>query len=886
MFGLYYSDVQRLAVSLPLLSVRAEASIKELAAHVNLTQTYRNDATFPIEGKYSFPVPARAAVSSFVMVKQDGTRVVGSVLEKMEARKTYEAAVAEGQLASLMEQATPDVFQIALGNIPPYEQVQIELVYATELSEDEESDSIRFHLPVHIGARYGRAPAEFTGAPSSGTPFITITANVEALAPISKIASPSHAISTEMGPDPALPNSKDLPLSNYARVSLSSDTALDKDFVLTIKSAGLDAPRCIAELHPTNDTAALALTFVPRFALPDLARQEFILLVDRSGSMEGARIAAARKALVVLLRALPAADSLLQILSFGWDVSALWPAGSRAYNQATLEEATRHVDGMGADYGGTEIANALANAFAGRARDRPTSVLVLTDGDAWDLDGVLDTVKRAVEDAPEGAPLRVSVLGIGNAVSTAMCEGIARVGHGSVMLVDEQETSFAGKVARLLRAARTPVISNITVDWGRAVEAVKVPVESRDDDEIVKEAPNTENKTLNVFDVNVDPTLLDRTKVPPASPVILPPPAAVQQSPYKIRNLFPGTRVNVYALLQGQSVPQNVTLRGSTPDGAEIALTIPVTVSRLPRTPALHALAARKLIQDLEDGQHAAIPTDDADLLARTVRAHIVRLGTTYQISSTHTSFVAVDETRPRVRFAPAVLEEEEDRVYMDQIDVGEDALLMMDHDELDPGNINIQAQYSMPQPRVSQPRYRKTVNTHSYNAPPAPARFTDTLASYAHRLGSAAFGSRFAYFMPAPNVPTPVHQASESSDPPPPEFLDPLEAFARLQTFDGAFPSSHAVLALVSLRDELTLADVHRALGFPAADDDLVGTLLALAFLRLKTQAEDGGADGEAWTGMYEKAREWVGAAFRDGHLATESVREVEARLAAMLEV
>ncbi|KAJ7637405.1 vault protein inter-alpha-trypsin domain-containing protein [Mycena polygramma] len=417
MFGLYYSDVQRLAVSLPLLSVRAEASIKELAAHVNLTQTYRNDAVFPIEGKYSFPVPARAAVYSFVMVKQDGTRVVGSVLEKLEARKTYEAAVAEGQQASLMEQSTPDVFQIALGNIPPHEQVQIELVYATELSEDEESDSVRFHLPIHIGARYGKAPAEYRDAPSSSTPFLTITANIEALAPISKITSPSHTISTEMGPDPALPNSKDLPLSNYARVSLSSDSALDKDFVLTIKSAGLDAPRCIAELHPTNDTAALALTFVPRFALPDLARQEFILLVDRSGSMEGARIAAARKALVVLLRALPAADSLFQILSFGWDVSALWPGGSRAYNQATLEEATRHVDGMDADYGGTEIAEALAHAFAGRARDRPTSVLVLTDGDAWDLDGVLDTVKRAVEDAPEGAPLRVSVLGIGNAVN-------------------------------------------------------------------------------------------------------------------------------------------------------------------------------------------------------------------------------------------------------------------------------------------------------------------------------------------------------------------------------------------------------------------------------------------------------------------------------------
>jgi hypothetical protein len=32
------------------------------------------------------------------------------------------------------------------------------------------------------------------------------------------------------------------------------------------------------------------------------------------------------------------------------------------------------------------------------------------------------------------------------------------------MLVGEQEASFAGKVARLLKAARTPVIQDISVD--------------------------------------------------------------------------------------------------------------------------------------------------------------------------------------------------------------------------------------------------------------------------------------------------------------------------------------------------------------------------------------------------------------------------------------
>ncbi|KAJ7742096.1 hypothetical protein B0H14DRAFT_2988769, partial [Mycena olivaceomarginata] len=107
----------------------------------------------------------------------------------------------------------------------------------------------------------------------------------------------------------------------------------------------------------------------------------------------------------------------------------------------------------------------------------------------------------AVEKAPESAPLRVSVLGIGDAVSTAMCEGTARVGHGVCILVGEQEASFTGKIARLLKASKTPVISNISVGWGRPPAGVVTVPESEDDFEMVEEAAGTQKrKTLNIFD--------------------------------------------------------------------------------------------------------------------------------------------------------------------------------------------------------------------------------------------------------------------------------------------------------------------------------------------------------------------------------------------------
>ncbi|KAJ7160710.1 von Willebrand factor type A domain-containing protein [Mycena filopes] len=940
LYGLIYYYEQRY-ISLPLLGVRAEASIKELAAQVKLTQIFGNDAAFPIEAKYSFPIPARGCVCSFVMIKQDGTRVEGVVQGKQAARETYNTAVAQGQQASLAEQQTADVFEVSVGNIPPNEEVQIELVYATELAEDEENDSIRFHLPVHIGSRYGQAPQSAPTtfrrtawiSSSSPPPFLDVSISVEVVAPISKIGSPSHTVSTELGPDPKLPNFKELPFSNYARVSLSSDSALDKDFVLTVKSAGLDAPRCVAELHPTNDTVAMGLTLVPRFKLPEVARQEFVFMVDRSGSMGGNRIEAAKKALVVMLRALPHQDSLFQIVSFGTRIASLWPNGSKPYNQDTLEEATRHVDSMRADFGGTEIRAALQHCFKARKLDRPMSLLVLTDGDAWDLDGVFAEVKSAVADAPQKAYLRVSVLGIGNSASTAMCEGMARLGNGTCMMVGEEETSFTGKIARMLKAAKAPPISNISIDWGRPVvaEAAGEKAASDEDDfELVEELGEKKKKTLNIFDETMEDPIADSTPAPPAPAVVLPPPAAVQQAPFKIHNLFPNIRLNIYVILQGKTIPETVTIRGSTADGAEIALPVPVVLSRLQTASgapsAMHTLAARKLIQDLEDGQHALGKTlanpDDTDLLARTVKASIVRLGTTYSLASAHTSFVAVDRSTPGVLPTPP---------------------LYLVHYNVSPG-------YAQPRYRTASARYA------SYAAAPAPSpahvgpRGSSSVmdgsmrtkskrgetrlmsASSSSSVGGAAPGApsaSFGFALPATraqntNAPPPpamaprpaalamaapqaeqsasrsVAQERRKAGPAPPMTRpspmtrsvssaskpkaaslapqamatpsDVLEALARLQSFDGCF--SLEILAIIKLKTNIQ--DVRDA--FPAgATDGVVASVLAMAYLSTRLGV---GVERDAW---YEKAQQYVEMALQDGG-STEAVGALEAKIAALL--
>ncbi|KAJ7875293.1 hypothetical protein B0H14DRAFT_2568783 [Mycena olivaceomarginata] len=493
-----------------------------------------------------------------------------------------------------------------------------------------------------------------------------------------------------------------------------------------------------------------------------------------------------------------------------------------------------------------------------------------------DLDVVLGEVRTAVEKAPESAPLRVSVLGIGDAVSTAMCEGIARVGHGVCMLVGEQETSFTGKIARLLKASKTPVISNISVDWRRPpAEVVTVP-ESEDDFEMVQEAAWARRKTLNIFDPSVDPTRSDETQAPPPPPVILPAPSAVQQSPFKIHNVFPGVRLNVYAILTGRTVPKIVIFRGSTPEGAEIELPIPND----PGAPtAIHALAARKIIQDLEDGQHALCTTlsnpNDTDLLARTVKASIVRLAKTYSISSKHTSFVAVDETTPLLVYT-VVREQQLDSAQIVRSGFRNRAAppppmaarapppppppgRSAAPPDLSAYNYSAISSLVLTADRSALPQTHVSLNAMG-GAPPPPPAPSPLVAPV--RRARTIVASRFLD-LEAECCDEVMEGDSESDEEDDEEGgaiakdqSDPVEALARLQSFDGCF--SVEVFTFVGLKE----TDV-RALFPTRAADVVVVTVLAMAFLSTKLGVE---VERDSWEGIYEKAKECGGCAGRHG--------------------
>lgn len=225
-----------------------------------------------------------------------------------------------------------------------------------------------------------------------------------------------------------------------------------------------------------------------------------------------------------------------------------------------------------------------------------------------------------------------------------------------------QSEAIAGKCARLLKASRSPPVSNLSVDWGLRVDwDLATPSDLNDDFEMVEpetatlvETTPTKSKKraapINLFDDSHDPLAPSQDiGAKPAPEVILTPRPFIEQAPLKVPNLYPGNRFIISAIVTSKlkKIPENVAISGELPSGQKLELKVPVQKAIVTTTPPLiHTLAAKRLIQDLEDGnvKPKAVNQDkvsEEDI----VKAAVVRLGSEYQLTSRYTSFIAVDQS-------------------------------------------------------------------------------------------------------------------------------------------------------------------------------------------------------------------------------------------------
>ncbi|XP_036441687.1 von Willebrand factor A domain-containing protein 5A-like [Colossoma macropomum] len=456
----------------PLKSVEVEVQVKGHVATVTSTLQYVNEEELPVEALFVFPLPAEAALCHF-SAKIADQEVVAEVQEKQKAHEDYDDAISSGQQAFLLEEsdASPDVFRLAVGNLPPKESAAVTLIYVIELAVQAD-DGLRFCLPAVLNPRY--APSnigkliiivmdnasnvpEVTAVPASMVPYtLSLSVHIISPTPISKVES-----SCSLEPLTYLDTAQ-----TQAKGSHSTSGRLLNGFIsfssTTVGSLMSDSVVMVS-LYPE---------FPPEVASSFGKRGEFIFLMDQSGSMRGSSIKSAQETLLLLLKSLPL-GCYFNIYGFGSDFRSFFPK-SVEYTQQTMEEAMKKVEAMEADMGGTEILKPLQHIYGqDYLPDHPRQVFVFTDGEVWNTNNILDLVRT------HSRSHRCFTFGIGQGASTALITGMAKEGRGFAQFITSNDR-LQLKVMQSLSLALQPSVVDISVKWtlpeGVSVTALSPPL--------------------------------------------------------------------------------------------------------------------------------------------------------------------------------------------------------------------------------------------------------------------------------------------------------------------------------------------------------------------------------------------------------------------------
>lgn len=649
---------------LPQIALRSHSKILRTTSETTLEQVFSNTSKESIKKCiYTFPLYDGISIVSFEC--HLGDRILtGNVQEKRKAKAVYDKAVARGETAGLLEQLpqASDVFSTRLGNIEAGGEVVVKITYVGELKHDAEVDGIRLTLPTSIAPRYGGEPyvaLRGKSAQAKGGISVVVDVDVGESSSIQSLQSPSHPIAVTLGKTST--TSDEVPVMHKASATLALGSAqLDDDFVLMISNKDNGTPTAFLETHPDiPNQRALMVDLVPKFSLPP-GRPEIIFVADRSGSM-GHQIPTLIAALQVFLKSLPLGVKF-NICSFGSRYTFLWPK-SRAYDNDSLKEAISHVQGFRANYGGTETYAALKGSIEKRFGDLDCEILLLTDGDIWRQEELFDYLNRTV-----GKSIRVFTLGIGGGVSSALIEGVAHAGKGFAQMVGEGE-KLDKKLIRMLKGALSPHISDYSMEiryesdegddmsWEvveKVIDSLRVMTTETEQQQGRNSQKTQEPISLFDSSLKTEDTISDRneesyTNLPDIQvPKLL-------QAPHDIPPLFPFMRTTAYLLMSPETVqknPKSVILRGTSPQGPlelEIIVQKSATASK-----KIHQLAARKAMQELEEGRGwlSDAKTSDGTLLKTShpscfdemVQREAIRLGVQFQVGGKWCSFVAVSE--------------------------------------------------------------------------------------------------------------------------------------------------------------------------------------------------------------------------------------------------
>jgi Ca-activated chloride channel family protein len=424
-----------------------EVTIRDGVVTTHVDQLFRNGTGRDVEGRYVFPLPSEAVVSSFTMWV-DGEALEARILDADEARAIYEDYVRRAIDPALLEYVGRDTLSARIFPIPAGGERRIEITYSELLSA--EAGTYRYRYPLDT-ERFSARPLE----------RVTISVDLQTTAPLSAVYSPTHALGVVRTAE------------SVATGLFEAYNVLPSQDFLLYYSVSLDAMGMTLLTYrvPGEDGFFLLIVTPPELAGARAAiPKDLVFVLDSSGSMSGRKIEQAKDAVRFILENLNP-DDRFAVISFS-DYSSALQTQLVPVSATSISQATAWASGIDAQ-GGTNIDDALSLAFSlFEANERPRFLIFLTDGEP--TVGVVDpaTIAEHAVDA-NATDARVFVFGVGNDVNTVLLDQLAQENRGTTTYVLPGE-NLEVSLSSFYRKIASPVLADtmLTIDDVDAVDSI------------------------------------------------------------------------------------------------------------------------------------------------------------------------------------------------------------------------------------------------------------------------------------------------------------------------------------------------------------------------------------------------------------------------------
>ena len=159
------------------------AKLSDQVAHVQVSQTFENTGSRPMEVAFVFPLPYDGAIDQLTLLV-DGKEFQAKLLSKDEARRRYEEIVRKNRDPALLEWVGTGMFQTSVFPIPPGAKRTVTLRYSQLCRKYHGLTDFLFPLST----------AKYTAGPVDKLSFHLA---IESTSPIKNVYSATHAVKIE-----------------------------------------------------------------------------------------------------------------------------------------------------------------------------------------------------------------------------------------------------------------------------------------------------------------------------------------------------------------------------------------------------------------------------------------------------------------------------------------------------------------------------------------------------------------------------------------------------------------------------------------------------------------------------------------------------------------